>query len=69
MPYRAVFFPSVNALLVLPNQYCPITIWKIEAGFFIILFCGLCLLLHVPYYEPEPLAWFLMKAFFFFFAL
>ena len=43
--------------LVLPNQYHPSVI-KIEAGFQVILFCGPCLLLGRPYYEP--LLWFMM---------
>ena len=38
--------------LVLPNQYYPIVVWEIKAGFQVILLRGPCLLLGLPYYEP-----------------
>ena len=36
--------------LVLPNEYCLIAMWEIEAGFWVILFRGPRLLLCGPYY-------------------
>jgi len=40
------------------NQYCPITVGENWGFFGVILFCGSCLLLCRPYYEP--LAWFMI---------
>jgi len=50
--------PSLDVFL--PNQTAPSSSGKIEAGFWVILLCGPCLLLHCPYYEP--LLWFMIIA-------
>jgi len=59
--FLKAFQVNLNACLdlVLANQYYPIVVWGVEAGFQVILLCGPCLLLGCPYYEP--LLWFMIQ--------
>jgi len=48
-----VFVANIPQIsVVMPNQYCSIVVWEIEAGFRVILIHGPRLLFRRTYYDP-----------------